>query len=129
MSPTATSSRVPTGVAAQRCSFGAVPFFCMVVPCLTSYLPPLQSTVQVREHNFNEHKITGGVGFKMLQKMGWGGDALGKHEDVRSPANFALLLCSAADDDVVWRRVMHAGHCRTDRDHHEPGHARLVRGR
>lgn len=40
-----------------------------------------KSTVQVHEHHFNDHKITGGVGFKMLQKMGWGGDALGKHED------------------------------------------------
>jgi hypothetical protein len=38
----------------------------------------------VHERHFSESKITGGIGFKMLQKMGWGGDALGKYEDVRN---------------------------------------------
>jgi len=40
--------------------------------------------VKVQEHAFSNQKITGGVGFKLLQKMGWSGNALGKGGHVRA---------------------------------------------
>jgi len=46
--------------------------------CVGQYWWCSQSTVKVQEHAFSNQKITGGVGFKLLQKMGWSGNALGK---------------------------------------------------
>ncbi len=41
----------------------------------------MQGSVAVHERTYEDLRITEGVGFKMLKKMGWGGAGLGKNEE------------------------------------------------